>query len=89
MVFTLTHEHLSSLLDPVREGNLESFLDAISPRVEWSIGASNKAGKRYRGPHSEPPRPSSIIHILFAPLSPLFPLTPPPHHRTLLPSAMR
>jgi len=37
MPFTLTKEHVHSLVDPTAEGDWTKFLDAIDPAVHWIV----------------------------------------------------
>ncbi len=58
MSFTLTPEHLASLMDPIKEGNMGPFLAAVDPEVEWRVGASDKPGTGHAGVYSKSPPPS-------------------------------
>jgi len=37
MSFTLTKEHVHSIIDPTAEGNWEEFIGAIDPEVHWIV----------------------------------------------------
>jgi hypothetical protein len=52
MSFTLTAEHLAAILDPIQGGDMQPFLDAIDPDVEWRVGASDQPGKGHTGLYS-------------------------------------
>ncbi|KAJ6537368.1 hypothetical protein DFH09DRAFT_1178074 [Mycena vulgaris] len=48
--FTLTHAHVTALLDPVSpESNWAPFVDAIAPDVRWVIASEKKDAARKTG----------------------------------------
>ncbi|KAJ7704851.1 hypothetical protein B0H17DRAFT_974280 [Mycena rosella] len=50
MKFTLTHAHVTALLDPVsHEGNWKHFVGAVDPAVRWVIASETKDAMRKTG----------------------------------------
>lgn len=60
MTFTLTRDHLDSLLGPTKEGNLGPFLDALDPDIEW---CSESGDKHSMGPatHQRESPPFDVV----------------------------
>jgi len=61
MSFTLTKEHVHSLVDPTAEGDWSKFLGAIDPSVHWIVVDPTFDPSSLAGTYVRHPFPFSII----------------------------